>query len=260
MNTYVVPRLGRMPIDSISAGDVVGVLLPVWSDKPETARRIRRMISAIMQAAVVAGHRLDDPAGPALAAALPKPGRKPAAHFKALPHAELGAALAKMRKVEEVWTGTRLCLEFIALTACRSGEARAATWSEVDREAGVWVIPATRTKMAKELRVPLSSSAMKVLDEARALGDDLLFPASRGGVLRDSTLATLPRRLGSGTTHGLRSSFRSWASDEGIDHAAAELALGHSIGNATVAAYARSDLLEARRPIMERWGNYISDR
>ena len=257
LTTYAMPRLGRMTVNAITAADVVSVLLSVWVDKPETGKRLRRIISAIMQAAVVAGHRLDDPAGPALTAALPKPGRKPAKHYTALPHGQLGEALAKVRAVEDVWIGARLCFEFCALLACRSGEARAATWSEFDLEARVWAVPATRTKMAKELRVPLSDGVMRVLSEARALGDDLLFPARRGGALRDSTLAKLPRELGIGTTHGLRSSFRSWCSDEGIDHAAAELALGHAIGNATVAAYARSDMLEARRPIMQKWCDYI---
>ena len=112
--------------------------------------------------------------------------------------------------------------------------------------------------MAKPLRVPLSAGALQVLDEARQLDDALLFPSATGKVLRDTTLAKLMRDHELGSIHGLRSSFRSWASDEGIDHAAAELSLGHAIGNATVAAYARSDMLEARRPTMAKWSNYIS--
>ena len=96
LRAYALPKLGDVPINSITAADVVSVLLPVWSDKPDTARRLRRRISTIMQAAVAEGHRLDDPAGPALTAALPKPGRKPANHYTALPHAEVGAAIAKV--------------------------------------------------------------------------------------------------------------------------------------------------------------------
>ena len=129
LRAYALPKLGDVPINSITAADVVCVLLPVWSDKPDTARRLRRRISTIMQAAVAEGHRLDDPAGPALTAALPKPGRKPANHYTALPHAEVGAAIAKVRTLDEVWIAMRLCFEFIALTACRSGEARAARWA-----------------------------------------------------------------------------------------------------------------------------------
>ena len=136
LNTYVVPKLGAMPIDSITANDVVAALLPVWSGKPETGGGVRRMVSAIMQAAVVAGHRTDDPAA-SIDAALPKPGRMPARHYRALPYQEVGAAIAKVRS-SGAWAGTKLAIEFCAYTACRSGEARAATWDEIDMQAGVW--------------------------------------------------------------------------------------------------------------------------
>ena len=260
LDAYAMAKLGRMPVDSITAADVASVLLPVWSDKAETGRRLRRIISAVMQACVAAGHRTDDPAGPVLTALLPKPGRMPAKHYGALTHGEVGAALAKVRDFGEVWIAARLCFEFVALTACRSGEARAATWAEIDIDTATWTVPAERTKMARALRVPLVTQTLRVLDAARELtaggADDLVFPARRGGVMRDSTLATLPRRLGLGTVHGLRSAFRSWCSERGVEHAAAELALGHAIGSATVAAYARSDLLERRAALMQEWADY----
>ena len=264
LDAYALPKLGRMPVDSISPADVASVLLPVWSEKVETGRRLRRIISAVMQASVAAGHRADDPAGPVLTALLPKPGRVPARHYGALSHGDVALALVKVREAGEVWTGARLCFEFIALTACRSGEARAATWAEVDIDSATWTVPAERTKMARALRVPLATQALRVLAAARELttggADDLLFPALLGGVMRDSTLATLPRRLGLGTVHGLRSAFRSWCSERGVDHAAAELALGHAIGSATVAAYARSDLLERRAALMQEWADYCDRR
>ena len=264
LDAYALPKLGRMPVDSITPADVASVLLPVWSEKVETGRRLRRIISAVMQASVAAGHRADDPAGPVLTALLPKPGRVPARHYGALSHGDVAPALVKVRGAGEVWTGARLCFEFIALTACRSGEARAATWAEVDLDSATWTVPAERTKMARALRVPLATQALRVLDAARDLTpdgtDDLLFPALLGGVMRDSTLATLPRRLGLGTVHGLRSAFRSWCSERGVDHAAAELALGHAIGSATVAAYARSDLLERRAALMQEWADYCERR
>ncbi|MCY4373023.1 MAG: integrase arm-type DNA-binding domain-containing protein [Spirochaetaceae bacterium] len=264
LDTYVMAKLGRMHVDSITPADVVSVLLPVWSEKAETGRRLRRIISAVMQAAVAAGHRAAAPAGPVLTALLPKPGRMPARHYGALPHGEVAAALVKVRQIGEVWTGARLCFEYIALTACRSGEARAATWAEVDIDTATWTVPAERTKTARVLRVPLATQALRVLDAARELSagavDDLLFPARLGGVMRDSTLATLPRRLGLGTVHGLRSAFRSWCSERGVDHAAAELALGHAIGSATVAAYARSDLLARRAALMQEWADYCEPR
>ena len=259
LSAYVVPKLGAMPIDSITANDVVAVLLPVWSEKPETGRRVRRMVSAIMRWSIVAGHRIDDPSA-SIDPALPKAASAPAKHFRALPHAEVSEAIATVRS-SGAWAGTKLAIQFIAYTGCRSGEARSATWDEIDTDTRVvWSIPAERTKMAKPMRVPLSTGALRVLDEARQLGDDLLFPSATGKVLRDTTLAKLMRDHGLGSVHGLRASLRTYFSDTGVDHAAAELALGHAIGNATVAAYARSDMLEARRPIMQKWNDYLEHR
>ena len=131
LDAYALPKLGLMPVDSITPADVASVLLPVWSEKVETGRRLRRIISAVMQASVAAGHRADDPAGPVLTALLPKPGRMPARHYGALSHAEVAPALVKVRGAGEVWIGARLCFELIALTSCRSGEARAATSAKV---------------------------------------------------------------------------------------------------------------------------------
>ena len=255
LRDYALPKLGSAAVDTLTPADVASVVLPLFHEKPDSARRLRRKISAVLQATVAAGHRADDPAGAVLTPLLPKPGRKPATHYSALRHEDVGAAVATVRGTEDVWTGTRLCYEFVALTACRSGEARGMTWAEV--EGSTWAVPAVRTKMAKPLRVPLSSQALAVLEAARRFGDALVFPARRGGEMRDSTLAKVPRDLKLGTVHGLRASFRSWCSDSGVDHAAAELALGHVIGSATVAAYARSDLLEARRALMQRWADYI---
>ena len=265
LSRYALPALGVRPVDSITVEDIAGVLLPIWSEKTQTAKRLRRKLSTIMQAAVAAGHRADDPAGEVLKPLLPKTnGRAVANHRKALPYQEVGAALATIRASDE-WIGTRLIIEFIALTACRQGEARAATWSEIDMQAGVWSVPAERTKMAKPLRVPLSSGALRVLEAARELTscapDDLLFPTMTGKVHQASAVSRVFPALGiEATVHGLRASFRSWASESGVDHETAELSIGHAIGSQTVRAYARSDRLTDRRAAIEKWWEIVAPR
>ena len=155
----------------------------------------------------------------------------------------------------------KLCFRFVVLTACRSGEARLATWDEIDREAEVWTVPSNRMNAAREHRVPLSGLALSVVDAAAAIADgsDLLFPSPvrQGRPLSDMTLTKLLRNGGLGdraTLHGFRSSFRIWAAERtSASHAAMELALAHSVGSAVEQAYMRSDLLEQRRTLMHEW-------
>ena len=174
-----------------------------------------------------------------------------------------------MRASEE-WAGLKLVFEFLVLTAARSAEARLATWEEIDRDAFVWTVPAARTKAGREHRVPLCSRAVEILEEARRLvvqstsapPTDLVFPSQRGKAIRDATLSGLIRRLGIGAVpHGFRSSFRDWASER-TDHSreVIEAALAHVVRNPTEAAYARSDLFERRRRLMNEWLCYLSGR
>ena len=258
LRDYAIPRLGRRPVDEITTADVMAVLLPIWHSKPETARRVRRRIGAIMKWAIAEGHRGDNPAGEAIAAALPK-NNGARTHHRALPPGEVSAALAKVRQAE-AWPGAKLCLEFVTLTAVRSGEARLATWDEVDLESQVWTVPAERTKTGKALRVPLSGRALEVLNEARKLdgGGGLLFTSPRGKPLSNRALSDLLRELGiEGTVHGMLAAFRSWAAETGTPREAAEAALGHVIGSAVEQAYIRTDVLGARRAVMERWAAHV---
>ena len=258
LDIYAMPRLGNRPVDRITTADVMAVLLPIWNHKRETARRVRLRLSAIFKWAVAQGFRDDNPAGDAIGAALPKNGVQ-RQHQKALPHNEVAGALRTIRDTD-AWPATKRALEFLVLTACRSGEVRGAMWSEVDLEGATWTVPAERMKAGKEHRVPLSDRALGVLDEARTLtdGNGLIFPSQRGKVLSDAAVSQLVRTSNlEAVPHGFRSSFRDWCGDTGVAREVAEACLAHTIKNQVEAAYARSDLLERRRDVMQQWADYL---
>jgi len=190
-------------------------------------------------------------------------------HQRALPHGEVPGAVATVC-ASAAWTGLKLLFEFLVLTAARSAEARLATWEEMDLDARVWTVPSARTKTGREHRVPLSSRAVEILDEARRLRVDstgvaqteLVFPSRRGKAVRDATLSGLLQQLGIGAVpHGFRSSFRDWASER-TDHPreVIEAALAHVVRNQTEADYARSDLFGRRRRLMKEWMRYLRVR
>ena len=241
----------------------MGVLLAddFWNRKRVTARVVRQRIGAVMKWAVAQGFREDNPAGDAISisAALPKNGVR-VRHQRALPHGQVAGALDRVR-ASNALSSTKLALEMLVLTACRSGEVRMARWSEFDLEEAIWTIPEDRTKSGREHRVPLSSGALKVLDQAKALGDGegLVFPGRRARPLGDATMSLLLRRFGIPCVpHGMRSSFRDWCSETGVRREVAEAALAHVVKNKVEAAYARSDLLESRRELMQRWSEYLA--
>lgn len=152
-------------------------------------------------------------------------------------------------------------LEFVILTAARSGEVRGATWAEIDRGANVWTVPAARMKAGKEHRVPLSDAALALLDALpKMAGTDLVFPAPRGGALSDMTLLAVLRRLDvPAVPHGFRSTFRDWASERSnYPRDVAEMALAHVIGDKVEAAYRRGDLFEKRRLMMIDWATFLA--
>ena len=231
--TYAV-SLGRVPVDQITTSDLARVLRPVWHDKPETARNLRTRLGMVMRWAIAEGHRTDDPAGPALTAALPKH-TAPPKHHRSLPHGEIAEALRIVDGSARAWPVSKACLRFIVATACRSGEARLARWDEIDRDAETWTIPGERTKTQRPHVVPLSKMALAALAEAHrhADGSGHVFPAptGRGRALSDSGLSKLLRENDiPGTVHGMRASFRSWAAEQGIPREVAEAQLGHVAG------------------------------
>ena len=210
-----------------------------------------------MKWAVAKGYRSDNPAGDAIAAALPRNGNA-TRHHQALRHGEVSAALVKVRNSGS-HAGVRLALEFMVLTATRSNEVRGATWDEFDHD--VWTIPASRMKAKRAHRVPLSRRALEILEEARKRhdGGGIVFRGAKGGGINASMFSGLLRGLGiEGTPHGMRSSFRDWCSETGVAREVAEAALAHVVKNRVEAAYARSDLLERRREVVEAWADYLA--
>jgi len=264
LELYAFPTLGRMRLDQITRRDVLAVLTPIWGIKPETARRVRQRIRTVLRWAQAHEYVERNVAGEAIDGALPAMPRVKA-HFRALHYSEIPAALEAV-DARKASMAAKLCLRFVVLTASRSGEARGATWDEIDLDAREWRIPATRMKAGAEHRIPLSDAALAVLSEAAALRDEseLVFPSplKRGAALSDMTLTKLLRVVGlaeRATVHGFRSAFRDWAAENtNAPHAVMERALAHTVANAVEAAYARSDLLERRRALMAEWGAFVT--
>lgn len=252
-------------VDEIDTAAVLAVLQPIWTKKPETASRLRGRIEAILDAAKAAGHRSGE--NPAawrghLDHLLPGRQKLSRGHFAAMPYGDIPAFIAALRAQDTV---SALALEFLILTAARSGEVLGATWPEIDFKARVWAIPAERTKASREHRVPLSERAVEVLREAEKLrAGGHVFP----GRLRDRPLSsmalemTLRRmKVENATPHGFRSAFRDWAGNEThYPREICEAALAHAVGDRTEQAYRRSDALERRRALMTDWAAFIEPR
>lgn len=266
LHQYASPLIGSLPVHAVELRHLVQILEPIWTGKTETASRLRGRIQAVLDWATVRGLRHGD--NPArwrghLDKLLPAPNRtKDERHYPAVPVADAGAFMAALRQREGV---SARCLEFVMLTACRSGEARGANWQEFDLDAALWTVPASRMKAGKEHRQPLSDAALRLLSEARANATgDMVFPAPRGGALSDMALSALMRRMdyrdASGAVcvpHGLRSTFRDWASERtGFAREVVEAALAHTRTDKTEAAYARSDLIEKRARLMQQWADF----
>ena len=260
LQRYASPIIGTLPIADVELPHVVKVLEPIWTDKTETATRVRQRIESVLAWATVSGYRSGG--NPAqwkgnLEHALPKPSKvRRVEHHAALPWQEVGAFMTELRKREGI--GAR-ALEFAILTAARSGEVRGATWDEIDFEAKVWTIPAERMKAGKQHRVPLSEPALKLLKALPRLeGSNYVFPAVRGGMLSDMSINAVTRRMGvAAVPHGFRSSFKDWArSCTRYEDEVSELALAHVNSDQTRAAYARDELLPKRERLMREWAKY----
>lgn len=261
LTTYCKP-IWDTDVDSLTISDIQGVLDPIWTSKTETATRVRQRIEAVLGTAIVNGWRQG--ANVAvwrgyLEHALPRPSKvAKVKHHTALDVDEAPAFMASVRQQN---TLTARLVEFIMLTAVRSGEARLATWDEIDLDGRVWTIPADRMKAGREHRVPLSGAAVKLLEGMpRMYESEFVFPGYQGRRMSENTPGQVIKRLGySVTIHGMRSTFRVWA-DERTDapHHVAEMALAHRIKNQAEAAYRRSDLIEKRRDLMQQWAAFLA--
>ena len=238
------------------------VLTPIWTTKSETASRVRQRIETVLDWAVAQGYRTDNPAGKAVTKVLPRLPRVKAHHL-ALPYQDVPRALDLIR-TSTANLITRLSFEYLVLTAARNGEVRLARWSEINWKGQRWTIPASRMKARRDHRVHLSERALVILSEARASGNgdtDLVFPGRSGQPLSDMVYSALLRRLAiPAVPHGFRSSFKDWCIEcTDTPWAVGEAALAHTLGNSTEAAYARSDLFQRRRALMEAWAGYLDN-
>jgi integrase len=264
LSTYVSPVLGKLPVSAVDTGLVLKVLEPIWARKPETASRVRGRMEAVLDWAKVRGYR--DGENPArwrghLDHLLPAKSKvRKVEHHAALPYAQVGAFVASLREQPGI---SAHALEFLILTAARTGETLGATWDEVDIGAKLWTIPAGRMKAGKEHRVPLSDAALAVLKEVDEIRhSDYVFPGGRDRrPLSEMSLLMLLRRMNHGdiTAHGFRSTFRDWAAERTtFAREVAEMALAHAIPDAVEAAYRRGDLFEKRRKLMDAWAAYCA--
>ena len=262
LETYAKPLIGTLPIDQVELRHVVEILNPIWVEKTETATRLRARIEAVLAWASASGFRKGD--NPArwrgnLDAVLAKPGKvSKVAHHRALSIDALPGFVADLRKRPGA---SARALEFLILTATRSGEVRGASWEEIDLKDDVWIIPAARMKAGRDHRVPLSARAVTLLkQQPRFVGSDLVFPSERGGMLSDMAMTTLVRRMGvDAVPHGFRSTFRDWAGERTeYSRDVAEMALAHTIGDRVEAAYRRGDLFAKRSAMMAEWAQFAA--
>ncbi len=257
LERYAFPGIGARPVSDVTSSEVLDVLTPIWHAKPPTARRVRERIRAVMEWAVALELRGDNPCDRIVSVLGPQ--HTAVEHMQALPHRDAAAAVAKVRAAVGA-LAPKLAFEFLVLTAARWGEVREAVWTEMDAAAAVWTVPAARMKAKRAHRVPLSRRAVEILDAARKLGDAaIVFPGRAGRPLSEKRLRRLLQRLGiAAVPHGFRSTFRDWAAEE-TDHRreVIEAALAHVVSNKVEAAYARSDLFERRRRLMDDWAAYL---
>ena len=256
---YVLPTLGNKPLSEVKPADVLDVLAPLWLDKAETGRRVRRRIRALMRFAIARGYRTDNPAGDVISQALPRH-RGPRRHYASLHYTKVGDALRKV-KASRARTSTKLCFEFLVLCGVRSGEARLATWEEVEFETATWTIPAERMKANRVHRVPLSPRAVEILREAQELrgAAGLIFPSATGRAISNVTMSKMLKDLKiPAVPHGFRASLRVWAQEQtSASRAVMEAILAHRLGDAAEQAYARSELFEKRKDLMAEWSGYV---
>ncbi|NNM76338.1 tyrosine-type recombinase/integrase [Sphingomonas sp. ID1715] len=258
LETYAFPLLGTKPVGNVSAGDIIAAIAGVWTAKPETGRRVRQRICAVLDYAHARGWRSTEAPARSLAAGKGLPKQPHGRNHTAMPYDELPMFLTRLRASGGVWG--RLALEFTILTAARSQEVRLAKWDEFDTKNAVWTVPAAHMKMKREHVVPLSPQALAVLKSAMAVrldGTDLVFPGTNGPMSDMTLLAVLRRMKEPVTVHGFRSTFRTWVAEKtDFPGEVAEAALAHQNPNEVERAYQRGAMLEKRRKLMEAWGAY----
>lgn len=287
LTRYAFPEIGAMALQDIGTQDILRVLQPIWTAKVDTAGKLKGYLESILSWSTVAGHRTgDNPAAwrgnlkellPSQAAVT----KGKAGNFPAVPVNRLANWWAEVSEREGMGAAA---LRFACLCASRSGEVRGATWGEIDMDAGVWTIPADRMKAGAEHRVALSPAAIELLKAVPKMHEvPYVFPSVTGKMMSDMTISAVMRRMQSdaeeaakaaggdpakagwldarsgkpAVPHGLRSSFRDWCAERGVDRDLAELSLAHTVGGKVERAYRRTDMFERRRTLMSAWADYL---
>jgi integrase len=264
LKAHAFPTIGSLRVDHIDAPTVQSVLLPIWLTLPETARRVRQRITSVLDFAHGQGWRATETPRNAINT-LMKRIKQPRSSggFAAMPYVELPALMSKLKS--ETPTVGRQALQFLILTAARSGEVRGAQWDEIDFEKAQWNIPADRMKAGEAHSVPLTPDALGALRQVRELTKvrkgQPIFPGLKGQALSDATLAKVLRVAGGGdyTVHGMRSAFRDWIAEQTTFPGDwAEAALAHTLPNKVEAAYKRTKFLDQRRKLMTAWADFLN--
>jgi integrase len=259
---YVYPVFGDLPVQAIDTALVLKALQPIWTEKPETASRLRGRIELVLGYAKAVGYRTGE--NPArwrdhLDKLLPRVSRiHKIRHHPAMDYADIAGFMVELGQHSTI--GAR-ALEFLIYTAARTGEVTGARWSEIDEAARLWTIPGDRMKAGRAHRVPLSDGAMAVLQQMKSLRkNDCIFPGERHEHLSRSTMEMLRRRMGHGrdvTIHGFRATFKTWASERtSYSREVIEAALAHATGDKVEQAYQRSDMFEKRKRLMAAWSEF----
>lgn len=278
LSTYAFPTIGDKAVESIKVEDMLTVLRPIWTNKNETATRVRQRIEVVLDWSKVMGFREGE--NPArwkgnLQQLLPSPNKVQSKNrYPAVALNEISDWFRLLRKREE---RAARALEFLTLTASRSGEVRGALWDEIDLEQRIWTVPAERMKAGREHRVPLASPVVDLLGNLPRFKDcPFVFPSPRNGQMSDMTISAVMRRMQEteekrgrlgyldprsrrpAVPHGLRSSFRDWAAERtNYPREMAEIALAHNVGSDVERAYRRGDMVERRREMMEDWARFL---
>jgi integrase len=263
LESHAYPVLGGKRVDAITAADITEALSPIWTSKPDMARKVRQRIGTVLNFAHGKGWRSAESPGRSVTVGLPR--QPKGRNYRAMPYTDVPAFVASTSA--KVPTTGRQALLFQIYTAARPGEVRAATWGQIDLDKQEWVRPAAMMKAAESHTVTLSSVAVRLLEQVR--GDrkpkpaDLVFGSSRGTMLSDMTMAKVLRTANQPyDTHGFRSSFRDWAAENmpEIPDPVAEAALAHIVPDKVVRAYKRTTFVEMRRKLLEAWGEFGAGR
>lgn len=260
LETYAYPKLGGLKIDAIEASDILAVLTPIWTRKPEIARKVRMRIGQVLNYSYSKGWRAAEAPNRAISLALPRQPKR--GNFAAMPHADVPEFVTELRSAAP--TNGRRALLFLILTAARSGEVRQAKWGQIDFAKRDWRRPAEIMKEREAHTVTLNGAAIDLLEEIKGEQtpepEELIFPGMRGRPLSDMTLRKVLRDAAlKFDAHGFRSSFRDWAAEKmpAIPDSVAEAALAHAVPDQVVRAYKRTKFIEMRRTLLEAWGKHV---